>query len=45
MLQKEMEAVTMVMVTQVTKFMKEHIVLEDLRKTDDVQVQIDVALG
>lgn len=44
MLQKEMEAVAMVMVAEMTKFMEKHIVLKHLREAHDVQVKVYVAL-
>ena len=42
MFQKEMEGMAMVVVTQMTKFMQEDIVLKDLGKTYYVEIQIYV---
>ena len=42
MLQQQMEAMTVVRMAQMTEFVDKHIVLEDLRKTDYSQLQIDI---
>ena len=42
MLQQKMKAMTMVRMAQMTEFMDKHIVLENLRKTDYIQIQIDI---
>ena len=42
MLQKKMEGMTMIVMTQMTELMKEDIVSQDMRKADYVQVQIDI---
>ena len=42
MLQKKMEAVSMVLMAQMTKLMKQNIILKDFRKSDNIQVQVDV---
>ena len=43
--QQDMEGVTMIMVAEVAEFMDEDIVLQDLRQTDEVQIEIYVRLG
>lgn len=40
--QKKMETVSVVLMTQMTKLMQQNIILKDFRKTDNIQVQIDV---
>ena len=42
MFQKQVEAMSMVTMTQVAEFVKKDIVTEHSRKTDDIQVQINV---
>ena len=42
MLQKKMEGMTMIVVTQVAKLVQEDIVLQHFRQTDYIQVQIDI---
>ena len=42
MFQKKMEAVSMVLMAQMTEFMEQYIILKDFRKTDYVQIQIYV---
>ena len=45
MFQKKVEAVTMVMMPQMTEFMEHDIVAKGLRKTHEVQIEVDVCLG
>lgn len=45
MLEQKMKAVAMVMMAQMAKFVEQDIVLKDARKTNDIEVQIDVSLG
>ena len=40
MLQKEMECVPMILMTQMTQFMQKNIILQNLRKTDNIEVQV-----
>ena len=44
MLQKKMEGMAVVLVTEVTEFVQKHIVLKGLRQTYYVQIQIYVRL-
>ena len=44
MFQKKVEAVTMVMMPQMTEFMQKHIVLKNGRQAHDAQVKIDISL-
>lgn len=43
MFQKEMKCMTMVMMSQMTEFMKQDIVPESFRQTDYIQIEIDVS--
>lgn len=45
MFQKKMEGMTVVMVTQMTEFMEHDIVAKGLRKTHEVQIEVDICLG
>jgi hypothetical protein len=45
MFQKEVEGITMVMMTKVAEFMKEHIIPQDLRQTHEIEIQIDIIPG
>jgi hypothetical protein len=42
MLEKKMECVSMVLMAEMTEFMKQDIILQDIRKTDDIEIKIDV---
>ena len=42
MFQKKMEGMSVILMLQVAEFMKKHIVLEDFRQTDNVQIKIYV---
>ena len=45
MLQKEMKGLTMIVMTKMTEFVKEHIITENLRKTHEIEVEIDIVPG
>ena len=39
-----METMSMVVVSKMTQLMKKHIILQDLRQTYDIQIQVDITL-
>ena len=45
MFQKEMKGLTMIVMTKMTEFVKEHIITENLRKTHEIEVEIDIVPG
>ena len=45
MLKQKMEGMSVILMTQMTKFMQQDIVLKDLRKTYYIEIQIDIAFG
>lgn len=45
MFQKQMESVAMVMMAEMTEFVKKHIVLKNAWETNDIEVEIDVPFG
>lgn len=45
MLQKKMEGMAMVMMTQMTEFMKQYIILQNQRQAYYIKIKIDVASG
>ena len=42
MLQKKMESMTMIVMPQMTEFVKKDVVLQHMRQTDDIEIQIDI---
>lgn len=42
MLQKKMECIAMVMMSEMTKFMKQDIIPQHIRKTDYIEIKIDI---
>ena len=42
--QKKMEGMTVILMAQMTQFVKKDIVLKDLRKSHYLQIKVDVAL-
>ena len=45
MLQKEMKTVSMILMSKMTEFMQEHVVLEYTRQAHDGEIQIYISLG
>ena len=45
MFQQKMEAMSMILMPQMAKLMQKHIVLQHLRKTHYIQIQIDIRSG
>ena len=45
MLQKKMESMTMIVMPQMTEFVKKDVVLQHMRQTDDIEIQIDIITG
>ena len=45
MLQKKMESMTMIVMPQMTEFVKKDVVLQHMRQTDDIEIQIDIIPG
>ena len=41
MLQKKMESMTMIVMPQMTEFVKKDVVLQHMRQTDDIEIEID----
>lgn len=45
MLQKQMESMTVIMMPQMAEFMQQNIILQSPRKTDYIQIKIDIIPG
>ena len=45
MLQKQMEGVAMIQMAKVAEFVQKDIILEDARKTDNIEIEIYIAFG
>ena len=45
MLQKEMKTVSMILMSKMTQFMQEHIVLKHTRQAHDGKIQVYISLG
>ena len=45
MLQKQMKSAAVVMMSQMTQLMQNNIITQDMRQTDDIEIQIDIIPG
>ena len=45
MLKKQMESVSVIVMTQVTELVQKDIILQDKRKTDNIEIEVDISLG
>ena len=45
MLQKQMKGMTMVVMTQMTQFMKKYIIPQDIGQPDNIQIEVDIVSG